>query len=455
MMIRPGSVMTVRPPSWTSRRWPRKSSRRRGPVHRRTGCDRRQRSGGRRRRSRKRRGDCRRAAEGRRHSRRRVLSPAGWWRSVRRTRHGSWRRGSEWHLELAPEPRTCPDAAPGPAPGGRPARAGSPGAVGAGRLREASLVRALPAAGGVAAGAGAVLPVVRLAGAVHLQAGCLFWRVSAGGVGAVGAAGAAGAVVAAGGVGGGVRAGGAAVGGVGGGAAVGGAAVGGAGVRTRRWRGSRRRRWRRADAAAVPLQAAEVAVLGAAAARQAGGGGGAARRRRRSRWRRAAVPGVAAEPRRGGGVGCGGAAAGGAGRAGGGAPSAGASGLSVGADFFLGLRDDERRGLRMRCGDCKLRRRQSGRGKQHEAKVCHDDLVPGKVLAADEEIQQPNGSVVDQRLIIRPDCGGRENESAFISSSNGLRRANIHCAFRQCFQKPTHNDASIGCPRHDRPRDLA
>jgi hypothetical protein len=32
MIIRPGSVMTVRPPSWISRRWARKSSIRRGPV---------------------------------------------------------------------------------------------------------------------------------------------------------------------------------------------------------------------------------------------------------------------------------------------------------------------------------------------------------------------------------------------------------------------------------------
>src|SRR5215204_2563788 len=31
MMIRPGSVMMVRPPCWLSRRWPRKSSRRCGP----------------------------------------------------------------------------------------------------------------------------------------------------------------------------------------------------------------------------------------------------------------------------------------------------------------------------------------------------------------------------------------------------------------------------------------
>ena len=76
MMMRPGSVMTVRPPSWTSRRWPRKSSRRRGPCAGGAPCDRRQR-GGRRRNGRKRSGDRRGALEGRCDRRRRVLGAAG------------------------------------------------------------------------------------------------------------------------------------------------------------------------------------------------------------------------------------------------------------------------------------------------------------------------------------------------------------------------------------------
>ena len=57
--------------------------------------------------------------------------------------------------------------------------------------------------------------------------------------------------------------------------------------------------------------------------------------------------------------------------------------LSVGADIFLGLRHDERGGLRMRCGDRKLRHRQSGRGKQHDAKVCHDVLGSRKILGSE------------------------------------------------------------------------
>ena len=64
--------------------------------------------------------------------------------------------------------------------------------------------------------------------------------------------------------------------------------------------------------------------------------------------------------------------------------------FSVGAELFLGLRDDEWRGLRMRYGCRELRHGQSGRGKQHEAKVCHD-VVPGKNLVATKKLS-PNVS---------------------------------------------------------------
>jgi hypothetical protein len=55
-------------------------------------------------------------------------------------------------------------------------------------------------------------------------------------------------------------------------------------------------------------------------------------------------------------------------------------GLSVGAKLFLGLRHNQRRGLRMRRIAYKLHRRKSGGGEQHETKFCHDDLGPRKVL---------------------------------------------------------------------------
>ena len=52
--------------------------------------------------------------------------------------------------------------------------------------------------------------------------------------------------------------------------------------------------------------------------------------------------------------------------------------LSVGTEFFLGLRDDDRRRLRMRSGACELHHRQSRGGEQHEAKFFHDGWGPRK-----------------------------------------------------------------------------
>ncbi len=99
------------------------------------------------------------------------------------------------------------------------------------------------------------------------------------------------------------------------------------------------------DAAAEPQQAeAAVALLDAEVLRPGAG--------------------VAEEPGR---LRCGG---------GGGAPFGGFLLGAGGAAIFPGLRHDERCGLRMRCGGRELRRRQSGRGEQQDAKVCHDVLGP-------------------------------------------------------------------------------
>ena len=113
--------------------------------------------------------------------------------------------------------------------------------------------------------------------------------------------------------------------------------------------------------------------VGRGGAAAGGGGGGAGR-----------GGGAAAGGGGGGAAGRGGAAAGGGG--GGGAwvsarqpAAARPSGLPSwrrGDAIFLGLRHDKRRGLRMRCGGRELRRRQSSRGEQKDAKVCHDVLGP-------------------------------------------------------------------------------
>jgi hypothetical protein len=98
---------------------------------------------------------------------------------------------------------------------------------------------------------------------------------------------------------------------------------------------------------------------------------------------------AAAEPQQagagGGAAGRGGAAAGGGGGGGAGAFGAAAGGggtlrrflLGAGRGIpVLGLRHDNRRGLRMRCGGRELRCRQGSRGEQQDAKICHDVLGP-------------------------------------------------------------------------------
>ncbi len=70
--------------------------------------------------------------------------------------------------------------------------------------------------------------------------------------------------------------------------------------------------------------------------------------------------------------------------------------LAVGADLALRLRDDQRRGLCMRCGTCKLHRGESSRRKQHKTKFGHGISFPGITFVA---------SVIrraDQQISVRP-----------------------------------------------------
>jgi len=74
----------------------------------------------------------------------------------------------------------------------------------------------------------------------------------------------------------------------------------------------------------------------------------------------------------------------------------------------------------MRCGGRELRYRQSGGGKQHDAKVCHDVLGPRKNPGSNEfafiDILDDS-----QRVIIRPDCGRLQMARSFLfHRHNGL-----------------------------------
>ena len=173
--------------------------------------------------------------------------------------------------------------------------------------------------------------------------------------------------------------------------------------------------------------------LRAAAARQrrwsgaSGGGGGNWRRgtgwrrwmrsRRRCSGRRRLGGGAA------GGAGCGGAAAGGAGCGGAAAGGAGAEALRLEGRGAPALPSVLPSALAFRRGQallwlvpqpaarfahamdaCELHRRKSCRGKQHETKFCHDGLGPRKIIGK---------KIGDQRISVRPDCGGLQRRSCF------------------------------------------
>jgi hypothetical protein len=87
--------------------------------------------------------------------------------------------------------------------------------------------------------------------------------------------------------------------------------------------------------------------------------------------------------------------------------------------FFLGLRHDERCGLRERSEGRELRRRQGGRGEQQDAKVCHDVLGPRNRSGSNGLHWHASWSI--ERLIIRPDCGGLQMVGWFLFHwRNGL-----------------------------------
>ena len=100
-------------------------------------------------------------------------------------------------------------------------------------------------------------------------------------------------------------------------------------------------------------------------------------------------------------------------------------GFSVGTNLFLGLRHDQRCGLRMRCSACKLHCRKRGRGKQYETKSCHDGW----------KLRKKSGNKLwGSTNKVRPDCGGLRRRVVFISGRRKSRCALVHCAFRRLFE---------------------
>jgi hypothetical protein len=78
--------------------------------------------------------------------------------------------------------------------------------------------------------------------------------------------------------------------------------------------------------------------------------------------------------------------------------------------------------LRMRWRASELHRCEGCRGKQHEAKFCHDDLGLQENLGKKCRCAEPVGCC-DQQPAIRPDCGGLQTQNSFISFMQRVARA--------------------------------
>jgi hypothetical protein len=99
-------------------------------------------------------------------------------------------------------------------------------------------------------------------------------------------------------------------------------------------------------------------------------------------------------------------------------------GLSVGAEFFLGLRHDHRRAFRMRRRGCQLHRRERGRGEQQETKVCHDGLDSSE--KSWRRVWRLRSR--DQQIDVRPDCGGPRRRTSIYFFAWKARMRN--CSLR-------------------------
>jgi hypothetical protein len=81
----------------------------------------------------------------------------------------------------------------------------------------------------------------------------------------------------------------------------------------------------------------------------------------------------------------------------------------------------------MRCGACEWHRGKSRRGKQHEAKLSHDDEIPGRFLIE---------GVAINRYALGRIVAGEEDATRFISSNDSMQNTNVHCAFTCTMQSP-------------------
>jgi hypothetical protein len=105
------------------------------------------------------------------------------------------------------------------------------------------------------------------------------------------------------------------------------------------------------------------------------------------------------------------------------------SGFSIGTKFFLGLRHNQRRGLRVRRRAYKLHRRQSGGGKQQQTKFCHDSVGPRKKSWQGSSWQEDLGSKSWQQVLARAWQQTLLSSSAINGQALGRIVAGSQCGF--------------------------
>jgi hypothetical protein len=79
------------------------------------------------------------------------------------------------------------------------------------------------------------------------------------------------------------------------------------------------------------------------------------------------------------------------------------------------------------------------RGKQHEAKFCHDDLDPGGKPWQEDKSRsaEPFGVTINSQPLGRI-VAGDKRKTLFISIMQWVACAPVHCAFRRGFQIGLH-----------------
>jgi hypothetical protein len=95
---------------------------------------------------------------------------------------------------------------------------------------------------------------------------------------------------------------------------------------------------------------------------------------------------------------------------------------------------EQRLGLRVRYRGCELHRRQSGRGKQQKAKVCHDGVSPRKNRWQQKILGGRRFGLTINIQSLGRIVAATKTKTLFILSAQQVACVLVHCVFRRSFQ---------------------